>query len=92
MNPGDRYKSVQIVYKELHSLLPPSGHDHYYVKAIAQSPISKYFPPGYRSGRPLNMIVATLVYSLIILLCVSSSQFGYAPFIEITMGIALFLV
>ena len=91
MNPADRYQSVHDVSKELGMLLPSSGKSDYYVKAIAGSPVSRYFPPGFRSGRPLHMIVATLVYGLMFLVCMTSTQLGYAPLLSITMGAVLFM-
>ena len=91
LDPADRYKSAQVVDKELGSLLPTSGQNHYYVKAIAQSPLSRFFPPGFRSGRPLNMVVATSVYGVIILFCALPSQSGLTLFQSIIAGLALFL-
>ena len=91
LDPADRYKSAYAVGKELGTLLPVSGQNDYYVKAIAQSPISRYFPPGFRSGRPLNMVIATLVYGIIILFCALPSQTGLTLVPSIIAGLALFL-
>ena len=91
LDPADRYRSAQAVGKELSTLLPASGRNDYYVKAIAQSPISRYFPPGFRSGRPLNMVVAALVYGFIILLCAIPYQSEFTLLQSIISGFALFL-
>lgn len=61
IKPSDRYPSAESVRNELVSLSNLTKVKKRLLPAIPPH-IRKFFPPGFRTGSPLNMTAATLVY------------------------------
>ncbi len=65
MNPSDRMENVQELKTEVENL---SGHNHH---SEVYRPQKSLVPPGFRTGKRWKMLVASAIYVLIFLSCLS---------------------
>lgn len=66
IDPDDRYDSILEVKKSLTKLTKINANSFWH--SYLRTPIGKFTLPGYRTGNPFHMVIATPIYALMIFL------------------------
>lgn len=95
LDPKDRYKSVQDLLDALaacHRYSPGAAHRFSVYGSTQRSGKWKYMIPGYRTGSPVNILIATSIYAFFLNLVVTLKVEGIPPGIVLWTERLIYLI
>ena len=89
LDPADRYPTVDAVCQELGVLSRQTRPKRKISLPRTKLGIREFLPPGFRSGTPINMVTATLIYGAVIWAVSLMSQEDLGPLLTILLQVTL---